>query len=120
MTAPRRGPPAAPVRTASALPDDDTGAATVTLLFDTQVLARIDADAKRVGISRAAGCTLRPTSAWRAGDEKRVKYLIPRACAVTDKIRSKRSSRSSSAGPSNWRRVTACGVKSCANYGAAA
>jgi hypothetical protein len=47
-------PPAAPVRTASALPDDDTGVATVTLRFDTQVLARIDADAKRRGISRTA------------------------------------------------------------------
>jgi hypothetical protein len=28
--------------------------ATVTLRFDTQVLARIDADAKRLGISRTA------------------------------------------------------------------
>jgi hypothetical protein len=34
--------------------DDDTGTATINLRFDTQVLARIDADAKRLGISRTA------------------------------------------------------------------
>jgi hypothetical protein len=32
--------------------DDDTGIATISLRFDTQALARIDADAKRLGISR--------------------------------------------------------------------
>jgi hypothetical protein len=34
--------------------DDDTGIATISLRFDTQVLARIDAAAKRPGISRTA------------------------------------------------------------------
>jgi hypothetical protein len=34
--------------------DDDTGIATISLRFDTQVLARIDAAAKRLGISRTA------------------------------------------------------------------
>jgi hypothetical protein len=34
--------------------DDDTGTATINLRFDTQVLARIDAAAKRLGISRTA------------------------------------------------------------------
>ena len=33
---------------------DDTGIATISLRFDTQVLARIDAAAKRLGISRTA------------------------------------------------------------------
>jgi hypothetical protein len=40
---------------ASATPqDDDTGKVSTILLFDTRVLARIDADAKRLGISRTA------------------------------------------------------------------
>jgi hypothetical protein len=34
--------------------DDDAGKTTVTLLFDAPVLARIDADAKRIGINRTA------------------------------------------------------------------
>ena len=34
--------------------DDDTGIATISLRFDTQVLARIDAAAKQQGISRTA------------------------------------------------------------------
>ena len=34
--------------------DDDTGKTAITLLFDTRVLARIDVDAKRLGISRTA------------------------------------------------------------------
>jgi hypothetical protein len=34
--------------------DDATSKSAITLLLDTQVLARIDADAKRVGISRTA------------------------------------------------------------------
>jgi hypothetical protein len=36
------------------LQDDDTGTATISLRFDTGVLARIDAAAKRLGISRTA------------------------------------------------------------------
>jgi hypothetical protein len=34
--------------------DDDAGKTTIMLLFDAQVLTRIDADAKRIGISRTA------------------------------------------------------------------
>ena len=39
---------------ALAPPDDDTGLAAVTVRFDTQILARVDAAAKRVGINRVA------------------------------------------------------------------
>jgi hypothetical protein len=46
--------PAALVRTTRTLQDDDTGTATISLRFDTQMLARVDADAKRLGISRTA------------------------------------------------------------------
>jgi hypothetical protein len=46
--------PAALVRAAPTLQDDDTGIATISLRFDTQVLACIDAAAKRLGISRTA------------------------------------------------------------------
>jgi hypothetical protein len=46
--------PAAPGRTTPTLQDDDTGSATISLRFDTQVLARIDAAAQRQGISRTA------------------------------------------------------------------
>ena len=46
--------PAALVRATPTLQDDDTGIATISLRFDTQVLARIDAAAKRMGISRTA------------------------------------------------------------------
>jgi hypothetical protein len=46
--------PAALVRATPTLQDDDTGIATINLRFDTQVLARIDAAAKRLGISRTA------------------------------------------------------------------
>ena len=60
-----RGAGAAPRPTESVVPaalvpatptpqDDDTGTATISLRFDTQVLARIDAAAKRLGISRTA------------------------------------------------------------------
>jgi hypothetical protein len=42
---------AAPVR---GNPDDDTGRAVITLRFDTQMLARVDAAAKRLGTSRTA------------------------------------------------------------------
>jgi hypothetical protein len=44
----------APVRAAAAVPDDDTGTATISLRLDTWLLARIDADARRRGISRTA------------------------------------------------------------------
>ena len=46
--------PAALVRATPTLQDDDTGIATISLRFDTQVLARIDAAAKQQGISRTA------------------------------------------------------------------
>jgi hypothetical protein len=46
--------PAALVRATPTLQDDDTGIATISLRFDTQVLARIDTAAKRLGISRTA------------------------------------------------------------------
>ena len=46
--------PAALGRATPTLQDDDTGIATINLRFDTQVLARIDAAAKRLGISRTA------------------------------------------------------------------
>jgi hypothetical protein len=46
--------PAALVRPTPTLQDDDTGIATISLRFDTQMLARIDAAAKRLGISRTA------------------------------------------------------------------
>src|ERR1700729_3412651 len=39
---------------ARSIPDDDTGAAMITLRVDTQVLARVDAAAKRLGINRTA------------------------------------------------------------------
>jgi hypothetical protein len=55
--APRPAESAAPAALMPATPtqqDDDTGKATISLRFDTQVLARIDADAKRLGISRTA------------------------------------------------------------------
>ena len=39
---------------ALAPPDDDTGVAMVTVRFDTQILARVDAAAKRLGINRVA------------------------------------------------------------------
>jgi hypothetical protein len=46
--------PAAPVQAASTPQDDDGAKTAITLLFDTGVLARIDADAKRLGIGRTA------------------------------------------------------------------
>ena len=54
-----RGPaesvaPAALVRATPTLQDDDTGKATISLRFNTQVLARIDAAAECLGISRTA------------------------------------------------------------------
>jgi hypothetical protein len=52
--APESVVPAALVRATPALQDDDTGIATISLRFDTQVLARIDAAARGQGISRTA------------------------------------------------------------------
>jgi hypothetical protein len=46
--------PTALVRAAPTPLDDDTAKTAITLLFDTRVLARIDADAKRLGIGRTA------------------------------------------------------------------
>jgi hypothetical protein len=46
--------PAALVRATPTLQDDDTGIATISLRFDTQMLARIDTAAQRLGISRTA------------------------------------------------------------------
>jgi hypothetical protein len=46
--------PAALVRAAPTPQDDDAAKTAITLLFDTRVLARIDADAKRLGIGRTA------------------------------------------------------------------
>jgi hypothetical protein len=46
--------PAAPVWAANARQDDGTGTATISLHFDTQMLARVDVAAKRSGISRTA------------------------------------------------------------------
>jgi hypothetical protein len=46
--------PAAPVQAVHAQQDDDTGTATISLRFDTQMLARVDDAAKRLGISRTA------------------------------------------------------------------
>jgi hypothetical protein len=42
-----------PARAASTLQDDDAAQAVISLCFDRQVLVRIDAAAKRLGISRA-------------------------------------------------------------------
>jgi hypothetical protein len=61
--------PAAPVRTASALPDDDTGTATISLRLDTWLLAHIDADAKRRGISRTTW--LQSAASERLGGDRR-------------------------------------------------
>ena len=46
--------PASPAWAPSAPHADDTGTATVTLRLDSGLLARIDADAKRLGISRTS------------------------------------------------------------------
>jgi hypothetical protein len=45
--------PAALERATPTLQDDDTGQVVLSLCFDTQVVTRIDAAAKRLGISRA-------------------------------------------------------------------
>jgi hypothetical protein len=54
---------AAPAALVSAIPtpqDDTADKTAITLLFDTRVLARIDADAKRIGISRTAWLHVAP------------------------------------------------------------
>jgi hypothetical protein len=58
--------PAALVRAAPTPEDDDAGKTAITLLFDTGVLARIDADAKRIGISRTAWLHV-SAGAWLEG-----------------------------------------------------
>jgi hypothetical protein len=55
--APRPPESVVPVVIGRAVPqpqDDDAAKTAITLLFDTRVLARIDADAKRLGIGRTA------------------------------------------------------------------
>ena len=61
--------PAALVRATSPLQDDDTGIATISLRFDTQVLARIDATAKQQGISRTAWLHVAAGELLEAGDD---------------------------------------------------
>jgi len=61
--------PAALVRATPTLQDDDTGIATISLRFDTQVLARIDTAAKRLGISRTAWLHLAAGELLEAGDD---------------------------------------------------
>jgi hypothetical protein len=46
--------PAALVRAIPTPQDDDTGTATISLRFDTQMVARVDAAANRQGVSRTA------------------------------------------------------------------
>ena len=73
MTALHRGQPRACqpalVRATPTLQDDDTGIATISLRFDTQVLARIDTAAKRLGISRTAWLHLAAGELLEAGDD---------------------------------------------------
>ena len=64
--------PTALVRPTPTLQDDDTGIATISLRFDTQVLARIDDAAKRLGISRTAWLHLAAGDLLEAGDERDV------------------------------------------------
>jgi hypothetical protein len=61
--------PPALVRATPTLQDDDTGIATISLRFDTQVLARIDAAAQRLGISRTAWLHLAAGELLEAGDD---------------------------------------------------
>jgi hypothetical protein len=61
--------PAALVQATPTLQDDDTGIATISLRFDTQVLARIDTAAKRLGISRTAWLHLAAGELLEAGDD---------------------------------------------------
>jgi len=61
--------PAALMQAIPTLQDDDIGIATISLRFDTQVLARIDAAAKRLGISRTAWLHLAAGELLEAGDD---------------------------------------------------
>jgi hypothetical protein len=60
--------PAALVRATPTLQDDDTGIATISLRFDTQVLARIDTAAKRLRIGRTAWLHIAAGALLEAGD----------------------------------------------------
>jgi hypothetical protein len=51
---PERTESVAPAAAVRGILDDDTGTAMITLRFDTQMLARIDVAAKRLGMSRSA------------------------------------------------------------------
>ena len=66
---PTESAPAALVRATPTLQDDDTGIATISLRFDTQVLARVDAAAKRLGISRTAWLHIAAGALLEAGDD---------------------------------------------------
>ena len=61
--------PAALVRATPTLQDDDTGIATISLRLDTQVLARIDTAAKRLGINRTVWLHLAAGDLLEAGDD---------------------------------------------------
>jgi len=61
--------PAALVRATPTLQDDDTGIATINLRFNTQVLARIDTAAKRLGINRTVWLHLAAGDLLEAGDD---------------------------------------------------
>jgi len=66
---PTESAPAALVRATPTLQDDDTGIATISLRFDTQVLARIDTAAKRLRISRTAWLHIAAGALLEAGDD---------------------------------------------------
>jgi hypothetical protein len=58
------GAPSVLVRATPKPQDDDTGTATVSLRFDTQMLSRVDAAASAWGSAAQRGCTSRPESSW--------------------------------------------------------
>jgi hypothetical protein len=62
--------------------DDDTGTATVSLRFDPQLLSRVDAAAKRLGISRTAWLHLAAGELLGTGD-KRASATVP---LIVDKV----------------------------------
>jgi hypothetical protein len=66
---PTESAPAALVRATPTMQDDDTGIATISLRFDTQVLARIDTAAKRLRISRTAWLHIAAGALLEAGDD---------------------------------------------------
>jgi hypothetical protein len=73
--------PSVLVRATPTPQDDDTGTATISLRFDTQMLSRVDAAAKRPGSAARCGCILRPESSWGTGDS------LPRARASSTLFR---------------------------------